>query len=303
MTLQKATVTRQPPPVVRTTVSTVQRKRLPQGTGGSGTVVYDYSAHAQNPPKDKDIKKPGLPFDITLPLLIYPPAILNPPKVDLFVFFHGMRAEYGEGKSQGSEPIALWAHLQEAVAGTDRLGIAPQAPATWRIWDEEIDDPDNKGKKKTVRIWEPATDRLDDALVNICFAMFFIITLNRHTRDLALPTPLVPGEIHVAGHSAGGKGIIEATNRDAGAKTYGDMVQDVTLQDAGLPRPLGPSHGLVPFRQPGKDGAGADLPGAGQDSRESGRYPLRPHRLVQRQKDQENHRYEKKERHARGRPG
>ena len=71
-----------------------------------------------------------MPFDITLPLQIYPPAKLDPPKVDLFVFFHGMRADYGEveGERQGSEPIALWSHLREAVAGTDRLGIAPQAP-------------------------------------------------------------------------------------------------------------------------------------------------------------------------------
>jgi hypothetical protein len=124
-------------------------RQLAQGKGGSGAVVYDYPARAQNPPADRDIKKPGLPFNITLPLLIYPPAILEPPKVDLFVFFHGMRAEYGEGKEiggkkekQGSEEIALWTHLQEAVAGTNRLGIAPQAPATWRIW---------KGN------WEPTT--------------------------------------------------------------------------------------------------------------------------------------------------
>jgi hypothetical protein len=59
------------------------------------------------------------------------------------------------------------------------------------------------------------------------------IALDNLRRDLGLPDPLVPGEIHVAGHSAGGLGIIEATKRDADAKTYGDMVQDVTLQDAG----------------------------------------------------------------------
>ena len=159
-----------------------------------------------------------MPFDITLPLLVYPPAILDPAKVDLFVFFHGMRADYGEGKEkQGSEPIALWTHLQEAVAGTDRLGIAPQAPATWRIWKEK---------------WEPATAQWHEALANTGFDGLVKIALDGLKRDLGLSTPLVPGEIHVAGHSAGGLGIIGATSRGAGAKAYGDMVQDVTLQDA-----------------------------------------------------------------------
>jgi uncharacterized protein DUF4157 len=207
--------------------------QLPQGKGGSGAVVYEYSAHAKNAPADKDITKPGSPFNISLPLLVYPPAVLDPPKVDLFVFFHGMRADYGEGGSQGSEPIAIWTHLKEAVAGTNRLGIAPQAPKTWRLWDTKVDDPDNKGKKKTERVWDPATAQWDEALANVGFDGLIKIALDRLSRDLKLSPPLVPGEIHVAGHSAGGIGITEATNRDAGAKTYGDLVQDVTLQDAG----------------------------------------------------------------------
>ena len=217
------TLQRQP---AKTTVrvdytGSISIRQLAQGKGGSGAVVYDYPARAQKPPKDKDITK-GLPFDITLPLLVYPPAILDPTKVDLFVFFHGMRADYGEGKrgkkEQGSEPIALWSHLQEAVAGTDRLGIAPQAPATWRIREKK---------------WEPVTAQWHEALAKIGFDGLIKIALDNLRRDLGLPTLLVPGEIHVAGHSAGGLGIIEATRRDAGAKTYGDMVQDVTLQDAG----------------------------------------------------------------------
>jgi hypothetical protein len=175
------------------------------------------------------------PAGRAFPLLIYPPANLNPPKVDLFVFFHGMRADYGEGEGerQGSEPIALWSHLQEAVAGTDRLGIAPQAPKTWRKWHEDIDDPENPGKKKTQKIWQPATAQWGEALANKGFDGLLKIALEGLTRDLGLSTPLVAGEIHVAGHSAGGEGIAEATSRDAGAKTFGDMVQDVTLQDAG----------------------------------------------------------------------
>ena len=227
---QVPTVTLQRQPAKSTTVrveatGVTTIRQLTQGKGGSGAVVYDYPARAKKPPADKDIKKPGLPFDITLPLLIYPPAILEPPKVDLFVFFHGMRAEYGEGKEiaggkkakQGSEEIALWTHLQEAVAGTNRLGIAPQAPATWRIWE---------GK------WEPVTAQWHEALANIGFDGLVKRALEGLTRDLGLATPLVPGEIHVAGHSAGGQGIIESTSRKAGAQTYGDMVQDVTLQDA-----------------------------------------------------------------------
>jgi hypothetical protein len=226
------TLQRQP---AKTTVrvdytGSISIRQLAQGKGGSGAVVYDYPARAQNAPKDKDASTKGSPFDITLPLLVYPPAILDPTKVDLFVFFHGMRADYGEGKGkQGSEPIALWSHLQEAIAGTDRLGIVPQAPATWRLGD--IDDPENPGKKK--KGWEPVTAQWHEALAKIGFDGLIKIALDNLRRDLGLPDPLVPGEIHVAGHSAGGLGIIEATKRDAGAKTYGDMVQDVTLQDAG----------------------------------------------------------------------
>jgi hypothetical protein len=71
------------------------------------------------------------------------------------------------------------------------------------------------------------------ALANIGFDGLIKRALEGLTRDLGLATtPLVPGEIHVAGHSAGGHGIIEATSRKAGAQTYGDLVQDVTLQDA-----------------------------------------------------------------------
>ena len=209
--------------------STVQvgktQKQLTQGTGGSGAIVYEYTAVAsKEPPDHDDLRKPGKSFDITLPLLVYPPAVLNPPKVNIFVFFHGMRATYEEGtktqKSQGSEPIALWSHLKEAVAGTDRLGIAPQAPATWAI-------------DKTGKHWMASNAQWNEALGKVGFDGLINIALSRLTTDLGLSTPLVPGEIHVAGHSAGGKGIIEATSLAGGGKTFGDQIQDVTLQDAG----------------------------------------------------------------------
>jgi hypothetical protein len=132
-----------------------------------------------------------------------------------------MRATYQEGsKSQGEEPIALWTHLKEAVAGTDRLGIAPQAPKTWMV--------DQTGK------WIPSTAQWNEALGKVGFDGLINIALSKLTSDLGLTaTPLVPGEIHVAGHSAGGKGIIEATNLAGGGKAFGDQIQDVTLQDAG----------------------------------------------------------------------
>lgn len=200
-------------------------KQLPRGKGTSGAIVYEYTAVAMNKPPDlNDVKKSGKQFEITLPLLVYPPAILDPPKVNIFVFFHGMRATYEEGtdvqKKQGSEPIALWSHLQEAVAGTDRLGIAPQAPATWAV-------------DKTGTVWVRSTAQWNEALGKVGFDGLIKIALNRLTEDLGLSTPLVPGEIHVAGHSAGGKGIIEATSLAGGGKTFGDQIQDVTLQDAG----------------------------------------------------------------------
>lgn len=218
--------------VVVTSGASTTAKKLPQGKGGSGAVVYTYSAHGQKIPPDKDIKKPGLPFDIDLPILVYPPIVLNPPKVDLFVFFHGMRADYGEGKPQGSEPIALWSHLKEAGAATDRIAIAPQAPATSRLWTETKTDPTTKAKKEET-IWQSTTAQWGEALTNIGFDGLVKIVLDGLTRDLGLTNPLVPGRIHVAGHSAGGLGIQAATNRVTGAKTLGDMVQDVTLQDAG----------------------------------------------------------------------
>jgi hypothetical protein len=204
---------------------------LAQGKGGSGAVVYEYLARARKAPKG-DVA--GDAFDIKLPVLVYPPATITPPTVDVFCFFHGMRAEYGEGPPQGSEPIALWTHLKDAVAGTNRVGIAPQAPGTWRQRQTWVDDPDNKGKKKKgPLVWEESTAQWREALANVGFDGLVKIALDGLSRDLELGTPLSPGTIHVAGHSAGGHGILEATELGGGAKTLADKVQDLTLQDAG----------------------------------------------------------------------
>jgi hypothetical protein len=114
-----------------------------------------------------------------------------------------MRADYGEGKwKQGSEPIALWSHLQEAVASTDRLGIAPQAPATWRLGN--IDDPENPGKKK--KGWEPVTAQWHEALARIGFDGLIKIALDNLRRDLGLPTPSRPATSMWPGTARAGKG-------------------------------------------------------------------------------------------------
>src|SRR5262249_33710685 len=74
----------------------------------------------------------------------------------------------------------------------------------------------------------------NEALSKIGFDGLINIVMQGLTSDLGLETtPLSPGEIHMAGHSAGGKGIIEATNLAGGGTTFGDKIQDVTLQDAG----------------------------------------------------------------------
>ena len=201
-------------------------KKLAQGTGGSGAVIYEYTARAmKEPDKKDDPKKPGKQFDIVLPLLVYPPAKIDPAKkVDIFVFFHGMRASYEEGTktqaSQGSEPIAIWTQLKEAVGASGRLGIAPQAPATWTFSSDDAK-------------WIPTTAQWNEALEKVGFDGLINIALQRLSDDLGLKTPLVAGDIHVAGHSAGGHGIIEATREKGGAKTFGDQVLDLTLQDAG----------------------------------------------------------------------
>src|SRR5215471_13130419 len=103
-TSSKRVLQRQPESTVR--VGSTEQK-LQQGTGGSGAIIYEYTARARNKPSDlSDQSKPGTLFDIKLPLLVYPPADIDtsetPPKVDIFVFFHGMRATYQEGASQGS---------------------------------------------------------------------------------------------------------------------------------------------------------------------------------------------------------
>lgn len=204
-------------------------KELTQGAGGSGAIVYEYTAVARNKPPDlKDQSKPGGLFDINLPLLVYPPAKIDtsetPPKVDIFVFFHGMRATYQEGTKtqagQGWEPIAIWTQLKDAVGASGRLGIAPQAPSTWVFSNDD-------------KIWKNVTAQWYEALGKVGFDGLINNALEKLSKDLDLTTPLVAGDIHVAGHSAGGQGIIRAVSQGAGAAAFSDKIQDLTLQDAG----------------------------------------------------------------------
>ena len=222
----KRVLQRQPESTVR--VDSTEMK-LQQGAGGSGAIIYEYTARARNKPSDlSDKSKPGTLFDIKLPLLVYPPADIDtsetPPKVDIFVFFHGMRATYQEGTKtqagQGWEPIAVWTQLKEAIGASGRLGIAPQAPATWVFSNDD-------------KVWKSSTAQWYEALGKVGFDGLINIALDGLSKDLGLTTPLAAGAIHVAGHSAGGQGIIRATSHDAGATTFSDQIQDLTLQDAG----------------------------------------------------------------------
>src|SRR5262249_14707178 len=145
---------------------------------------------AMNKPADlSDKSKPGTLFDIKLPLLVYPPANIDttetPPKADIFVFFHGMRATYQEGASQGSEPIAIWSQLKEAVAASGRLGIAPQAPGTWAFSNND-------------KVWKRSTAQWYEALGKVGFDGLINIALEGLSKDLGLTTPLAAGAIHVA---------------------------------------------------------------------------------------------------------
>jgi Domain of unknown function (DUF4157) len=206
---------------------------LPTGQSSLGAVIYKYSAHTTVKPTGG--RGAGTALDIDLPLLVYPPPKIDSknPTVDIFIFFHGMRATYNEetpemeqantGKGytkdpdQAKETIGEWAHLQEAAASSGgRLVIAPQGPTTWV----------NRGGKVG---WTQSSGNWTEALEASGFDSLIDAALDGLTKDLKLPTPLKAGSIHVAGHSAGGRGIVEAVKNTK----YGDSVQDVTLQDAG----------------------------------------------------------------------
>jgi hypothetical protein len=191
----------------------------------NGAVWTEYESVFRTEPTDKADKEKGDKQanykTIKQPLLIYPPAQFDPNFVDVFVFFHGHRADYQVDKSKkGHENVALESHLEEAMAGTDRIGIAPQAPMTW-AWSTT----DNK--------WVPTWD-WNEALSRINhFDGLTQKALETLQKALQIEEPIEPKALHVAGHSGGGIGIGEATDIKGGAKLYGDKVQDVTLQDAG----------------------------------------------------------------------
>ena len=243
-------------PAATTTVEVGKDKKdLPQGAGGSGAVIYEYTAvrmteppgmqqrdaeikkekkdgtfDPKNPPDNPDIhdeaKRGGL-VPIKLPILVFPPSKINtsisPPKVDIFVFFHGMRATYKEGTktqaSQGDEEIASMNHLKDAVGTSGRLGIAPQAPETF-VFSSKAGQ------------WINTSAQWKEVFGQDGFDSLIQTVLDSLSKDLGIAPPLVAGNISVAGHSGGGQGILEATATKGGAKLFGDKVQDLTLQDA-----------------------------------------------------------------------
>jgi hypothetical protein len=123
--------------------------------------------------------------------------------------------------------------FEAAVAGTGRIGIAPQGPKTARIVEVERKDPADPAKKIKAKEWGFTTAQWHEALGKVGFDGLIKIALDRLTRDLGLSTPLAAGDIHVAGHSAGGQGIVESITQGSRTKTLADQVQDITLQDAG----------------------------------------------------------------------
>ncbi len=230
---------------------------LQQGKGGSGAVVYTYTGQRMTTPTgyqqradeikkqkaDKtfdpkklpdnpdlhDKTKSGLEVPIQLPILVYPPPSIPGSSVDVFVFFHGMRATYGEeskGNAQGSEKIGEMTHLKQSVdaanaaGGKPLVGIAPQAPETF-TWNDNA------------KTWGASSGQWQETLQNIGgFDGLVKFVLDSLSNDLSVAPPLQADNIHVAGHSAGGHGILEATATGKGAKLLGDKVQDLTLQDA-----------------------------------------------------------------------
>jgi hypothetical protein len=210
----------------------------------NGAVWADYNSVFRKEPAHKEDKEQGgkeAAFTpIKQPLLVYPPSKIDAPYVDVFVFFHGHRADYRVSPStSGHENVALESHLQEATAGTDRIGIAPQAPNTWN-WSD--------GRKKWISTWNwsEAFSKVNhfDGLIQKALEVL--------QKTLGLDAPLEPRTIHVAGHSGGGIGIGEATDIKGGAKLYGDRVQDVTLQDAGYSFPWMSLLNWFLYGSPGK---------------------------------------------------
>ena len=193
----------------------------------NGAIVDTYdSVYRKEPTHTEDEKKGGEEAkytEIQSPLLIYPPPRFDADFFDVFVFFHGYRADITiDASKSGHENVVLESHLQEAMAGTDRIGIVPQAHSTW-AWSDRGD------KKKWVLAWNWA-----EALSKVKgFDGLVRRALDVLQKAMRLDNPLEPRAIHVAGHSGGGVAIGQATDVKGGAKLFGDKVQDVTLQDAG----------------------------------------------------------------------
>jgi murein DD-endopeptidase MepM/ murein hydrolase activator NlpD len=221
---------RQPPTAPQPTPTTPQpaptNPQATPATGKGGFFTFEYEAIRKG---SESVCGSGAPLnEVDMPVLVYAPATISSSTVDLFVFFHGWRADLGartasgEGsKSQGDEKMTDLSHLDEALSGTGRVGIAPQAPKTCKFSTTE-----NKWLFGQFSQWHQAFSKKGfDDLINL--------VLKNLSATKGLTTPLTAGAMHVAGHSGGGQGIVESTNVKGGARAFADKIQDVTLQDAG----------------------------------------------------------------------
>ena len=139
-------------------------------------------------------------------LVFLPEHGIVPPDVDVFLYFHGMYADFATEKTNGfqagDDNPAKGADMAGAVTASARnvIAIMPLAPsgasANWEAL---------AGSDKKI---------VDTVLANL-------------SADLGIGEALTPGRISLAGHSRGGVGLGDA------AKEMMDSVTDITLQDAG----------------------------------------------------------------------
>lgn len=228
---------RQPPKTPQPTPTTPQptpttpqpQPATPQTTPrtvSTGPFVYEYKAIRKG--KESVCKEKAAENEVDMPVLVFAPATIKSSTVDLFVFFHGNRADLGGrtasgvgSKAQGDEKMTDLLHLDEAISGTDRVAIAPQAPKTCKF-----------STGKNAWLFDQFS-QWHEVFKKKSFDDLISLVLKNLTATKGLTTPLTAGVMHVAGHSGGGQGIVESTNVKGGAKGFADKIQDVTLQDAG----------------------------------------------------------------------
>ena len=184
---------------------------------------------------DKVTGKPkvySIPKTEPYPIFIFLPKSLTEPSksqykfepdLDLFLFFHGMRCWYDVGpepKKLGTYKYidtnpATKGDFEKTLTGTNRIAVAPQAPTTEAAWD--------------IALSEIKFSGLIDIVLNFLNGVTLFLTdsffhFPMKTKDFQVKS------IHIAGHSAGGRGVGVATQGDD--KNYDNKIDEVTLMDA-----------------------------------------------------------------------